>query len=260
MVPEPAPAELVEVARAVAAAAGAFLLDGWSELDPVRDVATKTGPTDVVTRLDVESERLVRSLLAEARPGEPVLGEEQGSDVGDAAVRWVVDPLDGSVNYVYGLPTWAVSVAAVIGGTTVAGAVDAPALGRSYWAAAGGGAYRDGRPLRVSDRSEPALALVATGFAYDADLRARQGVAAGRLLAQVRDIRRLGSAALDLCLLAEGAVDGYYERGLNEWDRAAGMLIATEAGAVVEVHGDLVLGAGPRLVDRLRALLTRCGA
>lgn len=256
---EPTPQELLALARTAADQAGAFLLQARPGLDLTRDVAAKSTPTDVVTRLDLEAERIVAGMLLGARPDDRMVGEEQGERPGEvggaSSVRWVVDPLDGTVNYLYGVPTWAVSIAAQVGGQTVAGVVSSPPLGRTYWAVAGGGSFRDGVPLRASQQPDLALALVATGFAYDAALRARQGEAVGRLLGRVRDVRRLGSAALDLCLLAEGAVDAYFERGLNEWDLAAGRLIAAEAGACVEVHDGLALGAGPSLIDPFRRLL-----
>jgi myo-inositol-1(or 4)-monophosphatase len=259
-VPEVDAGELLGLARSTAAEAGGFLLEAWSELDPSRDVSSKTGPTDVVTRLDVESEQLVRSRLLAARPHDTVLGEEGGATSGDSQVRWVVDPLDGSVNYLFGLPTWAVSVAVQVGGTTVAGAVAVPALGRTYWAARGGGAFRDGEPLRASTQADLSLALLATGFAYDSGTRSRQAAALAHVLGRVRDIRRLGAAALDLCLLADGSVDAYYERGLNEWDYAAGALVAAEAGARVELAEGLCVGASPALFPVLRDLLRQSAA
>lgn len=255
------PVELLALARSAAAQAGAFLLQAQPGLDPDRDVAAKSTPTDVVTRLDLAAERIIGEVLLGARPGDWLVGEEWGERRGDSdSVRWVVDPLDGTVNYVFGQPAWAVSVAAQLGGRTVVAVVAVPPLRRTYWATVGGGAYRDDVVIRASERSDLSLALVATGFAYDASVRAQQGAAVADVVGRVRDVRRLGSAALDLCLLAEGAVDAYYERGLREWDLAAGQLVATEAGAVVETDGDLVLGAGPRLVDPLRRLLREAGA
>jgi myo-inositol-1(or 4)-monophosphatase len=252
---------LLGLAKDAADRAGRLLVDGRSSLDRETDVSAKSSPTDVVTRLDLESEGLIRGVLSTARPGDAVLGEERGATRGDGGrVRWVVDPLDGSVNYLFGIPAWSVSIAAQVDGRAVAGVVAVPELGRTYWATRGGGAFRDGTPVHVSGRGQLGLALVATGFSYDAEERARQGAAVGRVLAQVRDVRRLGSAALDLCLLAEGAVDAYYERGLNEWDYAAGGLIAEEAGAIVSTSAGLLTAAGPRLAEAFRALLDDAGA
>jgi myo-inositol-1(or 4)-monophosphatase len=251
---------LLELAKDAACQAGEALVAGRATLDRDVDVSAKTTPTDVVTRLDLESEQLIRDLLATARPDDEVLGEERGSRGGSGRVRWVVDPLDGSVNYLFGIPAWSVSVAAQVDGATVVGVVAVPEWGRTYWATRGGGAYRDGARLRVSDQTDLGLALVATGFAYDAGHRAVQAAALGRLLGRVRDVRRLGSAALDLCLLAEGAVDAYFERGLNEWDYAAGALIAAEAGAAVRIDDSLVTGCGASLAEPFRALLHEAGA
>jgi myo-inositol-1(or 4)-monophosphatase len=251
---------LLGLAKDAAAQAGRLLVDRRSSLDRRRDVATKTTPTDVVTRLDVESEQLIRQVIQAARPGDQVVGEEGGSSGSSGAVRWVVDPLDGSVNYLFGIPAWSVSVAAEMDGRAVVGVVAVPELGRTYWATRQGGAFRDGVRLAASGQTELGLALVATGFAYDASRRSRQAAVLGRLLGRVRDVRRLGSAAWDLCLLAEGAVDAYYERGLNAWDYAAGALIATEAGADVTAADGLVAGAGAGLARPFRQLLAEVGA
>ncbi|MFR9729266.1 inositol monophosphatase family protein [Saccharopolyspora sp. MS10] len=194
-------------------------------------VRTKSTETDVVTAADKAAERLVRDRLAELRPGESVLGEEEGGAGALEGLRWVVDPIDGTVNYLYGYPWYAVSLAAQVDGTSVAGAVVEPVSGRVWSAAAGGGATLDGAPLRVSGSGRLDLALVGTGFAYDVDRRRAQAVATGKLLGQVRDIRRSGAASLDLCAVAAGWLDAYYEVGLNRWDWAAGALIAQEAGA-----------------------------
>jgi myo-inositol-1(or 4)-monophosphatase len=236
-------------------------------------VDTKSTETDVVTVADKAAERLVRCRLAQLRPGEPVLGEEEGG------LCWVVDPIDGTVNYLYGYPWYGVSLAAQVGGVSVAGAVVEPATGRIWSAARGHGAELDGLPLRVSEASRLELALVATGFAYSAQRRLRQAAFVGRLLGRVRDIRRAGAASLDLCAVAAGWVDGYVEQGLNRWDWAAGALIAQEAGAVVrlprsvaapgyrDLHDDLpddlpadvVLAVAPGVAAALRDALLECG-
>jgi myo-inositol-1(or 4)-monophosphatase len=235
-------------------------------------VNTKSTETDVVTAADTASERLVRSRLTRLRPGEPVLGEEEGGDAaGRDGLCWVVDPIDGTVNYLYGYPWYSVSLAAQVGGVSVAGAVVEPATGRIWSAARGHGAELDGVPLRVSEASRLDLALVATGFAYSAQRRLRQAAFVGRLLGRVRDIRRAGAASLDLCAVAAGWVDGYVEHGLKLWDWAAGALIAQEAGAMVrlprsvaapgyrDLPDDVVLAVAPGVADALRDALLECG-
>lgn len=206
-------------------------------------VDTKSTDTDVVTAVDRASERLIRERFAELRPGEEVVGEEEGGAAGDG-VTWVVDPIDGTVNFLYGLPGFAISIGAQIDGRSVAGVVLEPVSGRCWTAVRGEGAWLDGHPLTVSSPERLDLTLVGTGFAYDARRRVRQAKVAAELLTRVRDIRRLGAASLDLCAVAAGWLDAYVEHGLNRWDWAAGALIAEEAGAVVSVPGeDPVLGA-----------------
>lgn len=255
---------LLEVAVRVAVEA-AELVES-TRRSAVQDVATKSSATDPVTAGDRAAERLVRERLAELRPGDPVLGEEEGADGnrGDG-VRWVVDPIDGTVNYLYGFPWYSVSVAAQLDGETVAGAVVEPSSGRRWSAARGQGATLDGVPLRVSSTSQVELALVATGFAYRVERRNRQAEFVGRLLGRVRDVRRTGSAALDLCMVAAGWVDAYVEHGLSPWDWAAGSLIAAEAGAVVSLPdsgelGGATFAAAPGVADQLRAVLVESGA
>lgn len=236
-------------------------------------VRTKSTPTDPVTVVDTETERLIRSLLAEARPEETVLGEEGGGSLGAAGeIVWVVDPIDGTVNFVYGIPAYAVSVAAMRGGRSLAGAVVDVAGGLTYSAGLGAGATvagGDAEPiaLRCNDIDSVRLALVATGFGYGAARRERQGELVARLLPRVRDIRRIGSAALDLCMVAAGRVDAHYEHGLNPWDWAAGALIAAEAGAVLRLpgadstgaQGALTVAAAAGIADELAELFDRLG-
>ncbi len=242
--------------------------------EAIRSVGTKSSETDVVTAADTAAERLLRTRLGELRPGEPVLGEETGlvGPVPPGSPCWVVDPLDGTVNYLYGLPWYAVSVAAVLDGVARAGAVVEPAGGRVWSAAAGLGASCDGRPLRASATDRVEMALVATGFSYRPERRARQARLAAGLLPRVRDLRRAGSAALDLCAVAAGWVDGFVEHGLGVWDWAAGALIAEEAGAVVRrpgeagtdalagLGGDAVFAAAPGVATALAALCAQHGA
>jgi myo-inositol-1(or 4)-monophosphatase len=196
---------------------------------------TKTSDVDVVTETDRDSEALIRRLVLERRPDDAFLGEESGTAAGTSGVRWVVDPIDGTVNYLYGLPEYSVSVAAEIDGEVVTGVVVNAATGVEYVATAGD-ARRDGVPLRVRGPAPLHQRLVITGFGYDAAKRAVQAAAVARLLPLVRDIRRLGSCALDLCHLAEGSTDAYVEEGVNLWDYAAGAFIAAQAGARWELH------------------------
>ena len=263
--------ELVEIARSAALAAGELV--GAKRAQGVAVAALKSSPVDVVTEADRESEELIRSLLADARPGDGFFGEESGEgDASTTGVTWVVDPIDGTVNYLYDIPQYAVSIAAVEGGsdpaewTALAGVVVNPALGEVYSATRGGGAFLGGRQLHVTAGKELAQALVATGFSYTAERRGRQAAAVARLIPLIRDIRRQGSAALDLCAVAAGRTDAYYERGLHPWDHAAGALIAAEAGArVAGLRGApatelFTLAAEPGLFEQLEPLLEQFGA
>ncbi|WP_276206125.1 inositol monophosphatase family protein [Williamsia sp. 1135] len=236
-------------------------------------VSTKSTDTDPVTIVDTESETLLRDLLAELRPGDAVLGEEEGGSIAvPAGVRWVVDPIDGTVNFLYGIPAYSVSVGAQVEGRTVAGAVVDVARGITYSATRGGGAFSDdGRgPVRLACNGieDVGLALVATGFGYASSRRSVQGALIASLLPHIRDVRRIGSAALDLCMVASGAVDAHYEHGLSPWDWAAGSLIAEEAGAVVRIpaatsrspQGDVTLAMAPGIASEMTTLLSGLGA
>lgn len=218
---------------------------------------TKSSLADVVTAADGEAERLITAALRKARPNDGVLGEEGASIEGSTGITWVIDPIDGTVNYLYDLPGYAVSIAATVkdGGEgtmaddrrAVAGAVYVPALDELFEAYSGGGARLNGRPLHIQEAPELALSLIATGFGYTAERRAEQAEILRHVLPQVRDIRRLGAAAADLCNLAAGRIDAYYERGLQPWDYAAGVLIAREAGATILGRDDNTL-AGESLM------------
>nr|WP_068063998.1 inositol monophosphatase family protein [Nocardia xishanensis] len=238
-------------------------------------VQTKGHATDPVTVVDTESEELIRGLLAEHRPGDPIVGEEGGGSLSadDDAVHWVVDPIDGTVNFLYGIPGYAVSVAALRNGQPVAGAVVDVAREVTYSAARGLGATAtaaDGavEQLRCNPVEDLSMALVATGFGYGRHRRARQAEMIALVLPRVRDIRRFGAAALDLCHVAAGRVDAYYEHGLHAWDWGAGALIAAEAGARLTLPpatasgtaGDLVVAAAPGIAAELGALLAEVGA
>jgi myo-inositol-1(or 4)-monophosphatase len=225
----PLPGALLALAVEAAEAAGRLLLDGLAA-GPT-EVEAKSSPTDPVSDLDRASEALIVGMVRARRPDDAFLGEEGGDTSGRSRVRWVVDPLDGTVNFLYGFPAFSVSVAAEIDGVVVAGAVHDPVRGETFTAERGGGSWLGNRRLGVRTPADLAAALVGTGFAYDAAERARQGAALARLLPLVRDIRRAGSAALDLCWVGAGRLDAYFESGTHHWDRAAGLLVATEAGA-----------------------------
>jgi myo-inositol-1(or 4)-monophosphatase len=255
----PHPRDLLALALAVAREAGDLLLRGRA--GTVAAETTKSSPTDVVTALDRASEDLVGRRLREARPTDGILGEEGADDAGSSGIRWIVDPLDGTVNFLYDLPNWAVSIAAERDGTVLAGVVHAPALGVTYTAACGEGSARNGVTLAGSTVTDLSRALVATGFGYTVERRTSQVAVLTRVLPRVRDIRRMGAASLDLGAAAAGLVDAYYERGLHPWDHAAGALVAAEAGLRVGgLHGrpvsaDLAIAAPPRLFDQLHDLL-----
>ncbi|HEY2062462.1 inositol monophosphatase family protein [Amycolatopsis sp. NBC_01480] len=260
---------LKSVAEQVAAEAAELVRAAWAAMRAGGEVRvdTKSADTDVVTAVDRESEELVRARLARLRPGEPVLGEEGGGSAAAGGVTWVVDPIDGTVNFLYGLPSFAVSVAAQIDGESVAGAVIEPVSGRRWTAARGEGAWLDGQRLSASAPQRLDLSLVATGFAYDAGRRVRQGRLVGELVSRVRDIRRNGAASLELCAVGAGWLDAYVEHGLHRWDWAAGALVASEAGATVLLPGsapdlgdDVTYAASPTIAAQLRETLAECGA
>ncbi|MFL6135168.1 MAG: inositol monophosphatase family protein [Nocardioidaceae bacterium] len=198
---------------------------------------TKSSPVDIVTEVDKAAEKLIFDRLMSARPGDGFLGEEGASSESTTGVEWVVDPIDGTVNFVYGLPLYAVSIAAAMDGESVAGVVVNVETGEQFTATRGGGAFLADERLLLQPADKPlSQRLVATGFNYIERVKLAQTSAVSRMLHEVRDIRRLGSAALDLCAVAAGRVDAYVEEGLNPWDMAAGGLVATEAGAVLEKH------------------------
>lgn len=231
------PAALLDLAVATARAAAELVTRGRATAAGHVDV--KSSPTDVVTAVDKASEELIVARLLDARPEDGVLGEEGASRPGTSGVRWVIDPIDGTVNFLYDLPGYAVSIAAEVAGEVVAGVVLNVASGDLFTATRGGGAYLSspGRPepMRLSGSRPASLGqtLVATGFGYRVEQRRQQGAVVAQLLPRVRDIRRFGSSALDLCAVAAGRVDAYYELGLQPWDHAAGALVAAEAGIVV---------------------------
>jgi myo-inositol-1(or 4)-monophosphatase len=257
-------AELLDVAVEAASRAGVLLRDGRPA--DLGVAATKSSAVDVVTEMDLAAEKLITELLAERRPEDGLLGEEGASRQGTSGVRWVIDPLDGTVNYLYGLPAWAVSIAAELDGEVVVGVVEIPPRGERVHAVRGQGAYLNGRALKVRTAPPMDRALIGTGFGYLQQRRARQAEVLASLLPRVRDIRRGGSAAVDLSDVAAGRLDGFYERGLNPWDYSAGALIALEAGALVSgrpgqpASPELTVAAPRGLFEPLQAALEDLGA
>ncbi|ORB26630.1 inositol monophosphatase family protein [Mycolicibacterium parafortuitum] len=274
------PALLREVAEQLATEAAEFVRrrraevfgQGPSGTDGLGGaVRVKSSSTDPVTVVDTETERLLRDRLAALRPGDAILGEEEGGAVGVAPgqLTWVLDPIDGTVNFLYGIPAYAVSVGVRRDGASVAGAVADVAAGEVYSAALGGGArVRRGdvvTELRCSSAADLSTALVGTGFSYDRAHRRRQGEIIAELLPQVRDLRRIGSCALDLCSVAAGRLDAYFEDDVHVWDWAAAALIAAEAGAHVRPPestqgGGRMVAAAPGIREQLEAALARAGA
>ncbi|HET9876492.1 MAG TPA: inositol monophosphatase family protein [Mycobacterium sp.] len=276
------PGRLRAVAETLATEAAAFVRRRRAEVFGAHRagaaaVRTKSTPTDPVTVVDTDTERLLRQRLGQLRPKDPVLGEEGGGPVdvpgADAeAVTWVLDPIDGTVNFVYGIPAYAVSVAARVGGVSVAGAVADVAGRRVYSAGAGLGAHvtdrRGTARMRCTAVEDLSMALLGTGFGYSSQRRAAQAELLARILPKVRDVRRIGSAALDLCMVAAGRLDAFYEHGLNVWDYAAGALVAAEAGARLLLPdperpagtAGLTVAATPGIADELVAMLQRFDA
>lgn len=251
---------LLALATRLAREAGALALQ---MREGIRAESTKSSPTDVVTAADRAVERLLVGGISAERPDDGLLGEEGAGREGTSGLRWVVDPIDGTVNYLYGMPQWAVSVAVqeVPSRRTVVGVVLDPTKDELYTAVRGGGSTCNGEPLRVSGVSELAQAMVGTGFGYDARRRTAQAGLLPVLLPLVRDVRRLGAASLDLCGVAAGRLDAYFEQGLSPWDLAAGGLVAEEAGARVGgLRGrpagyPMVVAAGPGVFGALHDLL-----
>lgn len=230
------------------------------------DISAKSTPTDLVTAVDRDVERWLTGQLALHRPDDAILGEEGAGRSGTSGVRWIVDPIDGTVNFVLGSPAWAVSVAAERDGVVVGGCVYSPSSGDLFRAVRGGGAFLGDVALAGPREVPLRRAVVGTGFSYQADVRARQGAVVAALLPRVADIRRAGSAALDLCAVAAGRLDAYYEAGLQLWDRAAGLLIATEAGCATwgrrgdAPDGRLTAAAGSAMAAEFATVLDEVGA
>jgi len=255
--------ELGELAAEIAREAGELARTRRQE--GVRLAATKSSLADIVTEADREVEALIRERLRAARADDGFLGEESGAEGGASGITWVVDPIDGTVNYAYGIPAYNVSIAAVRGEPdpesweALAAAVNAPALGEIFTAARGHGAWSDGIRLAVTEET-PAGALLATGFGYDPATHDGDLATVGRVMPMARDLRRMGSAALDLAYVAAGRLDGYFERGLKPWDHAAGALLVAEAGGIVsridvDSPRPMLIAGGPDVHARLRVIL-----
>jgi myo-inositol-1(or 4)-monophosphatase len=251
--------DLLALAEETARAAGAQLRDAFARGG--HEVSSKSTPTDLVSEADHAAEALIRERLLAARPGDAILGEEGGDAAGTSGLRWIVDPLDGTVNFLFGIPQWAVSIAVEDDAGTIAGVVHDPMRDELWGAERDGPVERNGEPVTGSGCEDLGRAMVATGFAYSAEARDEQGAVVARLLPRVRDIRRLGSAALDLAWAAGGRYDAYYERGVNSWDVAAGALLCRRAGLTVVdlppegAAGAGILAAAPALAEPLRRLI-----
>lgn len=220
------------------------------------EVTSKSVAIDIATQMDHDSERLIVNSLLAARPDDGIIGEEGSARDTSSGITWVIDPVDGTVNYLYGLPGWSVSIAAKDDDGILVGVVHAPTIGSTWTATRGGGAFFNGNSIRCNEPVSLDRALIGTGFVYDVSMRAHQGKVVSNLLPLVRDIRRMGSAAVDICNVAMGAYDGYFEIGLKEWDLAAAHLIAFESGALISTDaGDLTCCAGPSLYPVLVQVL-----
>jgi myo-inositol-1(or 4)-monophosphatase len=248
-------AELLELARKVGLDAGALLM----ERPPAFEIESKSTAIDIATQMDKKAEKFIMESLLATRPDDGIIGEEGSSVESKSGITWVIDPLDGTVNYFYGLPGWNVSIAAKDKDGSIVGVVTAPTINSTWWATRGGGAFYNGHQIHCNDPIALDRSLIATGFQYDVSHRISQLEDFSKLVPIVRDLRRNGAAAVDLCHVAMGALDGYYEAGLKEWDWAAGALVATEAGATFKHYGQgpmrISMAAGPSLHSQLEAHL-----
>ena len=248
-------AELLELAQKVGLDAGALLM----ERPPAFEIESKSTAIDIATQMDKKAEKFIVESLLAARPDDGIIGEEGSAVESKSGITWVIDPLDGTVNYFYGLPGWNVSIAAKDKDGSVVGVVTAPTINSTWWATRGGGTFYNGHQIHCNDPIALDRSLIATGFQYDVSHRITQLEDFSKLVPIVRDLRRNGAAAVDLCHVAMGALDGYYEAGLKEWDWAAGALVATEAGATFKHYGQgpmrISMAAGPSLHSQLEAHL-----
>ena len=247
--------ELLELAKKVGREAGALLMDR----PPAFEIESKSTAIDIATQMDKKAEKFIMESLLSARPDDGIIGEEGANVVSKSGITWVIDPLDGTVNYFYGLPGWNVSIAARDERGSVVGVVTAPTINSTWWATRGGGAFYNGHPITCNEPIALDRALIATGFQYDLAHRISQLNDLTKLVPVARDVRRNGAAAVDLCHVAMGALDEYYEDGLKDWDWAAGGLVVTEAGATFAQFGtgpmQTTLAAGPTLHQELVTLL-----
>ena len=254
------PTALRVIAAECARAAGELLLERFVA-GGERAVGSKSSPTDVVSEADFAAERAIRELLAARRPGDAILGEEGGETQAGEGLRWIVDPLDGTVNFLFGVPQWCVSVAVCDDDGGLAGAVFDPLRDEIFCGERGGPATLNGSAVAGSTKADLASSLVGTGFAYEAAVRTQQAAVLARVLPVVRDVRRMGTAALDLAWTAAGRYDAFYERGVQAWDIAAGSLLCECSGLVVrplDADGAApagVIAAPPLIIDELHALV-----
>ncbi len=245
-----APEDLLELSLGIARQAGALLMDRPTSFE----VSSKSTAIDIATQMDRASEKFIVDSLLASRPHDGIIGEEGSSRQSGSGLTWVIDPVDGTVNYLYGIPGWNVSIAVKDEHGVIAGVVHSPTINSTFTAIRGGGAFLNSRRIQCNDPVPLELALIGTGFAYDVRRRVEQGRIVAQLLPQIRDLRRLGTAAIDICYVALGAFDGYFEYGLFEWDRAAAGLIAIEAGAVMTTDSTgITVCAGPALHPALAA-------
>lgn len=250
--------QLADLAEAIGTEAGRH---ARNQLGTAAIVDTKSSATDLVTEADRSTEALIVESIRNSRPDDAILGEESGRHTGSSGVTWIVDPIDGTTNFAYGLAGFDISIAAVVDARPVAGVVIDPMRHETFRATLGGGATCNGDAIHARSTVELSHALIGTGFSYRPERRQAQGEVLAQVIAHVRDIRRLGAAALDLCYVAAGRLDAYFESGLQAWDLAAGGLIASEAGCRVTglddgpLDGRLVIAGTPSVHDRLRSLL-----
>ena len=251
MSPQNLGSELLDLATRIGREAGSLLMDRPATFE----ISSKSTAIDIATQMDIKSEKFIVESLLMARPNDGIIGEEGASRPSSSGITWVIDPLDGTVNYLYGLPGWNVSIAAKDQYGSIAGIVHAPSINSTWTAIRGGGALFNGQSIRCNDPVLLDRALIGTGFAYDVLKRVEQGRVIAELLPKIRDLRRMGSSAVDVCYVAMGAFDGYFESGLFEWDKAASSLIATESGAMISTNpaNDVTVCAGPVLYPTLAA-------
>jgi myo-inositol-1(or 4)-monophosphatase len=255
----PPEAALLDLAVDAAHRAGEMLLGRFG--GPQSGVDAKSSSTDMVSDADRDAERLLLDAIESARPDDGLIAEESGRRPGSTGLVWVVDPLDGTTNYLYGIPAWSVSVACRDADGGLLAVVHNPSQAETFTAVRGAGTQVNGAPARVSELGDLSRALVGTGFGYSPERRALQSTALAHVVPRVRDVRRAGSAAIDLAWVACGRLDGFYEAGIRDWDRAAGLLLVSEAGGVTDIlepgldGADCVVAAGPALYEPLRALV-----